>query len=213
VLLSYRLLFGQNRRSRQAFRRWVTRWQNDWKSTPNASKPPADPILLILGSQSWESDEARQIYDEIGANDPASHYSPTVDFVFFGRRLLDLQNYVRSHSSQSILGLWSDRRSEQGWWTFWVGDNLFQALATNSYRKALGCHYYWWCYSSSCTSPGRTKIPFVVLETNLFGPQVCSSGISSCTGSTAVESGQSRISRFKVYRKRIEGCAEKRFVT
>jgi hypothetical protein len=123
VLLSYRLLFGEERRSRRAFRSWLSRWQNEWKSTPDDSKPPADPLLLILGSQSWQSDEARQVYDEIGAADPASPYSPTVDFVFFGKRLLDLQTYVRGYRSNSIVGLLFDTRNLQWWWTFWVHDN------------------------------------------------------------------------------------------
>jgi hypothetical protein len=133
VLLSYRLLFGEERRSRRTFRSWVSRWQSEWKSTPDNSKPPADPLLLVLGSQSWESDEARQIYDEIGATDPASLYSPTGDFKYFGKRLLDLQTYVRDRRSTSIVGLWFDTRNLQWWWTFWVHDYPVQVTAANSH--------------------------------------------------------------------------------
>jgi hypothetical protein len=87
-------------------------------------KLPQDPILLLLGSHSWKAEEAREIYDEINAGDAASHYSSTSDFVFLGKRLLELQNYVRDHNSQSLLGLWYDRRNVQFWWTFWVSSTF-----------------------------------------------------------------------------------------
>jgi hypothetical protein len=123
VLLSYRLLFGQNKRSRRAFSSRIAGWQKEWISTPNDPKLPVDPILLILGSQGCEAREAQQIYDEIDAEDPADRYSSTSYFQFLGKRLLELQNHVQGHSSQSLLALWYDRRSVQWWWTFWVCDS------------------------------------------------------------------------------------------
>src|SRR5450432_1397448 len=120
VLLSYRLLFGENRRSRRAFRSWLSRWQQEWKGTRDDPKLPPDPVLLILGSQGWESVEAGRIYDEIDAEDPTGQYSPISDFVFFGRRLLELQAYVRGHGSQSFKALWYNRQDVRWWWNFWV---------------------------------------------------------------------------------------------
>jgi hypothetical protein len=111
----------------------ISRWQKSWKSTQDDPKPPADPLLLILGSQSWESDEARQIYDKIDADDPASLYSPTIDFVFFGKRLLDLQTYVRNHKPNSLRDFWGDKRNMQWWWTFWVTDDPFQLPASDAH--------------------------------------------------------------------------------
>jgi hypothetical protein len=131
ALLTLRLLFGEERRSRRSFRSWLSQWQSGWDSNPDDPKPPVDPLLITLGSQSWESDEARQIYDEIGASAPASPYSPTTDFVFFGKRLLEIQNYVRERRSNSIWALWFDTRNLQWWWTFWVHDDFFRPTAAN----------------------------------------------------------------------------------
>jgi hypothetical protein len=128
-LLTYRLLFGENKRSQRAFSSRLNRWRKEWKSRPHSSNVLEDPILLILGSQGWESDEAQRIYDEIDAEDPINLYSPTSHFVFFGKRLLKLQNYVRRRSSRSLRAILYDRRNVLWRVTFWVRED--QLLATN----------------------------------------------------------------------------------
>lgn len=65
-------------------------------------------------------DDARQIYEAIGADDPSNHYNPRSDFPFLGKRLAELQEYVRGHSPHTIMALWHDRRDASWWWTFWV---------------------------------------------------------------------------------------------
>jgi len=77
-------------------------------------------MLLLLCGRSWEDDEARQIYDEIGADDPSNHYSSISDFPFLGKRLADLQAYVAGHNPHTIMALWHDRRNMSWWWTFWA---------------------------------------------------------------------------------------------
>src|SRR5436305_14874279 len=123
VLLSYRLLFGENKKSHRAFSKCIPQWQEEWNSGPVERKPPDDRLLLALGSQSWESDELKDVWNEIAAGDPAPYYSPTSDFKFLGRRLIELQNHVSDHSPQSFVALWDDTRNMQSWWTFWVRMN------------------------------------------------------------------------------------------
>lgn len=77
-------------------------------------------MLEILCGHGWEFEDARQIYEEIGAEEPSNHYSPIADFPFLGKRLAELQAYVRGHSPHNIMALWYDRRNVSWWWTFWV---------------------------------------------------------------------------------------------
>lgn len=126
VLLSYRLIFGQTYNSRKDFNKQLRKW--DLKSKGNS-----DPMLYRLCGHGCESDEARDIYLEIDADDPSNHYNPIVDFPFLGRRLVGIQDYIRGHNPDNIKALWYDRRNVSWWWTFWAviiigGLTLFLAL-------------------------------------------------------------------------------------
>jgi hypothetical protein len=76
-----------------------------------------DPMLVTVCGKSSNSPAARGIYDEIDANEPAKSYEPSTDFQFFGRRLLELQFFVKQHQPRTLKALWSDRRDVQAWWT------------------------------------------------------------------------------------------------
>jgi hypothetical protein len=114
VLLSYRLIFGKTYSSRKDFKKQLRKWNLE-------SKKNSDPMLYRLCAHGYESEEAREIYLEIDADDPSNHYNPVVDFPFLGKRLEGIQDYTRGSSPDNIKALWHDRRNMSWWWTFWVG--------------------------------------------------------------------------------------------
>jgi len=83
-----------------------------------------DPMLLILCGKSSASKEAKQIYDDIDADEPASYYDSNMKFPFFGRRLLELQQFIRQHQPQNIRSLLHDRRDVSVWYTVWSNQLL-----------------------------------------------------------------------------------------
>jgi hypothetical protein len=113
VLLTYRLLFGQDTSSYKHFNALK-------RKGVLISEEHQDLLLSALCGESWESSDARRVYEIIEAEEPSLHYSPSTDFPFLGRRLLDIQKYVRGHNSNSIRAIWFDRRNPSAWWTFWV---------------------------------------------------------------------------------------------
>jgi len=118
VLLSYRLIFSQTRLSRKEFNRFYSK-SGFWNKQSNP-----DPLITVLCGQSGENTDSRRVYDEIGADDPSNHYSPVHDFPFLGKRLLELQDYVRGHNLTNLKALWYDQRNISWWWTFWVRATL-----------------------------------------------------------------------------------------
>lgn len=114
VLLSYRVLFGQDNISHRDFQTWIQH------GNP-LPKEYHDFLLPLLCSHKWDSSEAFHIWEFIDAEDPSSHYCPTEDFPFLGKRLLELQKYVRNQKANSFWAMWYDnKRNPVEWWTFWV---------------------------------------------------------------------------------------------
>ncbi|KAH7400228.1 hypothetical protein BKA64DRAFT_477638 [Cadophora sp. MPI-SDFR-AT-0126] len=113
VLLTYRLIFGMHSSSYNMFRQLEKAkiWGKD--NSP-------DTMLDVLCGQSWETEEARQVWDELGVSEPSICYDATASFAFLGDRLLHLQNYVEAHEPAPILTLWHDKRDISKWWTFWT---------------------------------------------------------------------------------------------
>lgn len=119
VLLSYRLLFGQDKKSWKAFLAASAAWPAHWpRSSPNALDD-ADPLLQTLCGTSATSPAARALYAEIDAEDASPYYYPD-SFPFLGRRILDLQTFVKGRHPTNWRALWSDRRNVAYWWTFWA---------------------------------------------------------------------------------------------
>ena len=130
ILLSYRLMFGQDERSwkAMAMKRVLTplmptREGHTISPASHASDTTldCDPLLHVLCDGSADSAEAREVYDEIEIEPrgPSSNYVPYVDFRFFGKRLLDLQDFIDQHQPRSVRGLLNDRRDVAAWYTLW----------------------------------------------------------------------------------------------
>lgn len=121
VLLSYRLLFGQDHASRRHIRK-VGRRQN-------APKPEQYDQLLdtlcgqtthvcarhlptCLWPESCRGPDGRLLKQDV--------YSTALDFPILGRRLLRLQAFDERQQPARIRDLWLDRRSTLQWYAFWA---------------------------------------------------------------------------------------------
>jgi hypothetical protein len=113
VLLSYRLIFGQDPGSAEDFKRRAHLWAP-------ALGELSDPILSILCGENWESEKAYPIYYEIEAGEIAERYSPSEDFPYLGKRLLKIQEYVNDHRPNSLRQLWHDQANKWNWWMLWA---------------------------------------------------------------------------------------------
>ena len=120
ILLTYRLIFGQDDRSYKAFSRMVPVWEEQRGRTSWEMGWACDPMLLTLcGKSATSSDEARKLYDEIDAGEPANCYDPNTQFPFFGKRLLELQQFIKQHQPQNVRALFNDRRDVAAWYLLW----------------------------------------------------------------------------------------------
>jgi hypothetical protein len=120
VLLSYRLIFGQDRRSWKAFQKKLRTYAERWDCSDRQSDD-GDPMLRTLCCSSYDSPSANRIYQDIDASDSVSpYYYPDSDFPFLGRRILNLQAFASSRNPNNWVALWHDRRNVTFWWTFWA---------------------------------------------------------------------------------------------
>ncbi|VUC30928.1 unnamed protein product [Clonostachys rosea] len=103
ILLSYRVLFGQSRRSRKLFRRLRPFAQtppelhDSFLSDICTKKEPKCSINLI----------EREQYDLVG------------DFPHLRSRLVRLNSYATSKMPRSVRQLWKDKRDSTAWLAFW----------------------------------------------------------------------------------------------
>jgi hypothetical protein len=143
ILLTYRLIFGQDDRSYKAFSRMVPVWEEQRGRTSREMTWACDPILLILCGNSATSEEARKIYDEIEANAPANCYDPNTQFPFFGKRLLELQQFVKHHQPQNVRALLNDRRDVAAWYILWNNQVSIDFLLrfTNHTKVCIGSYH------------------------------------------------------------------------
>jgi hypothetical protein len=100
-------------------RGWFLVWEeqrdrSSWEPSWNC-----DPMLHVLCGQSSSDEEARKIYDEINVNEPASYYNPHTEFPFFGKRLVELQQFTKQHQPQTMRSLLNDRRDISSWYSLW----------------------------------------------------------------------------------------------
>jgi hypothetical protein len=121
VLLSYRLIFGQDKASWKAFSKKILTLEEHWDCSDRHSND-ADPMLRILCCSKYDSPNAYPIYEEVDAcNDVSQFYNAVSEFPFLGRRILDLQAFVSSQKPTTLRALWYDRHNATFWWTSWVG--------------------------------------------------------------------------------------------
>jgi hypothetical protein len=117
ILRSYRLIFGQDERSYKAFSKMLTKLEED--QGQGMSIGACDPLLRVLCGQSSMSNEAKYIYEEIDANQQTTYCNPDTEFPFFGKRLMELQQFEKQHQPQNVKTLLSDRRDVAAWFTLW----------------------------------------------------------------------------------------------
>lgn len=121
LLLTYKLLFGQDTRSWNAFTNKVksNAWGPHWNcsdSTPDgchSSYDDSDPLLLTLCTS-----HPLPLYKAFESPDSPDDY-PSHDFPFFGVRLLTLQTYVKDRNPRNLWALWQDRRNLALWMNYW----------------------------------------------------------------------------------------------
>lgn len=121
VLLSYRLIFGQDERSWKACSEILTQLEEDQGQRGSISA--CDPLLRVLCGQSATSPEARSIYKEIDvrrgaiSNGQTTHCNLYTEFPFLGTRLLELQQFGRRCQPQTVRSPQGDKRNVAPWFT------------------------------------------------------------------------------------------------
>lgn len=108
ILLSYRLLFGQDKSSRGMF--------NNLEIKKAGVGGILDPVLVQLCGQ------PRQLSKIIDDDTLVEQdfYDNVVEFPFFGPELIRLQKYVRSRKPRQYLDVWRDTRDPFQWLTLWL---------------------------------------------------------------------------------------------
>ena len=110
IICTYRLLFGQHQNSWKAFRA-----DYGGRSTPEQLQECYHPLLARFCGHDWSTQLS---YDDLETPTAKGIYS--VDFTFFGERLLDLQHYVVEQTADSWRTLWRDRRDMNRFRTLWA---------------------------------------------------------------------------------------------
>ncbi|PLB46257.1 hypothetical protein P170DRAFT_479172 [Aspergillus steynii IBT 23096] len=103
VLCSYRLLFGQTKRSRSLFR--------DLDPFTRVSKPSRDPLLNKLCSM--------RSCPAPGVTEKEMYYLPH-DFPILRYRIVILQRHLATAAPRTWVQLWRDNRNSANWLTFWA---------------------------------------------------------------------------------------------
>jgi len=112
ILRSYRLIFGQDDRSWRAFSKILNKLEEQGQGKSTGA---FDPLLRILCGQSSTSHEARYIYEEIDNNQQTTYCNPVTEFPFFGKRLMELEQFDKQHQPKSVRTLLNDRRDVAAW--------------------------------------------------------------------------------------------------
>jgi len=134
MLLTYRLIFGQDIKSSRLFARELaaltsaskpSKSKFKYRSKPTSreprklcvfSLPDADPLLLRL---CIDEPGAADIYAEIKASTIQRYYTEQ-SYPFFAEKLLLLQAFVKEQHPYDWNTLWHDHRNATNWWQFWA---------------------------------------------------------------------------------------------
>ncbi|KAE8374546.1 hypothetical protein BDV26DRAFT_295906 [Aspergillus bertholletiae] len=132
VILSYRLLFGQDGQSRNIAREEIRRLKSSY------AKQTVDAMLVDLCERKYEHSRLWwKTYDKVLQGYPAEvwpitcrtmegHlqqsdvYSARDDFPRLGARLIKLQQFNSRQRPSKLTDLWRDRRNPLQWYTFWA---------------------------------------------------------------------------------------------
>ena len=104
VLLSYRLLFGQDKNSREVFR-------SLWPFARIATEGCDQLFLQLCGR--------RRLPDCGFELEERDEYDLIDDFPHLRSKLVRLSSYASVKKPQSIQQLWADRRNSPAWLAFW----------------------------------------------------------------------------------------------
>jgi hypothetical protein len=119
ILLSYRLLFAADSKSRKLF---FEIYLPEAKNKPQASfikklvSPPKSKDISKISSDCWPE----SVINSEGQLIEPDVYTSSIDFVIFGRRLIELQNHCARQYPSKIRDMWFDRRNRREWITFWA---------------------------------------------------------------------------------------------
>jgi hypothetical protein len=130
MLLTYRLIFGQDPRSSKLFAKEVTaltRRQSKLKAAASAralrphvfALPDADPLLPRICSLHADDPDAIAVYGDLNPGILQTYYTPDL-YPFFAEKLLVLQAYVKEQHPHDWRTLWRDHRNKSNWWQFWA---------------------------------------------------------------------------------------------
>ncbi|KAL8937278.1 MAG: hypothetical protein Q9216_004507 [Gyalolechia sp. 2 TL-2023] len=108
ILRSYRLLFGQDRRSRKLF--------NAQEHRKASTDGISDPLLEQLCGQARK---ASVVLEDDTFNEP-DLYNAKFEFPFLGQRLNYLQEYAHSCTPHRIRDVWHDTRDPAKWLVVWA---------------------------------------------------------------------------------------------
>jgi hypothetical protein len=128
IILSYRLIFGRDRRSRSRIRRILEEEKSEWED-----EGLCDPLLEILCTRPDQSQEMQELYNDLESKE-FEDYIWLEEFPFLARRLFDLQRFSMAQNPHSWRRLWNDQRNITVWFTTWAvviiggGTLLFQVL-------------------------------------------------------------------------------------
>ncbi|KAH7416711.1 hypothetical protein BKA64DRAFT_274608 [Cadophora sp. MPI-SDFR-AT-0126] len=157
ILLSYRLIFGQDNRSWKAFSRMIATKEDSAMS--GVASWACDPLIYELCAKRCSSDEASVIYDEIDANEPIEHYNPHIEFPFFGKRLLELQQYVQVYQPTNVRSLLSDRRNVAAWYNLWNNQILVLFATLTIFLMVVSLIFQVWQVVLDLKSPNQSFPP------------------------------------------------------
>ncbi|KAJ5253883.1 hypothetical protein N7524_011063 [Penicillium chrysogenum] len=114
VLLSYRLLFGQTKRSRGLFRSI-----DPFLRSKEANRNMRDPLLSSLcGARSWD-DLLLDLRRDWELTQKETYYLPR-DFPILRYRFVVLQRHLSASAPRTWIQLWRDKRDSAHWMTFWA---------------------------------------------------------------------------------------------
>jgi hypothetical protein len=109
ILLTYRVLFGQDESSFRAFQR---------SRSGQCAPPGSDPMLPILCERIWTSPKAQDVYRDIDSSAVQDTYDSIADFPIMGQKLLALQQFVKEYHPRTLTALLRDRRDPTAWYNF-----------------------------------------------------------------------------------------------
>jgi hypothetical protein len=114
VLLSYRLLFGQTKKSRALFRS-----MDPFLRCKEQNRKMKDPLLLSLCGIRSLNVLILDLRRDWGMMEKETYYLPN-DFPILRYRIVILQRYLSSSAPRTWLQLWKDNRNSANWMTFWA---------------------------------------------------------------------------------------------